>query len=263
MSFFPRAAAALVLAAASAAPADAARVRIAGLTHEQREARTRLAEGDRLMRVEQFARAIAEYESAERLDPLLVMAPYRIGRAKMALRDYDGAIEAYVRAQRSFTVLQSAGVEMKKALAAARDDEIRRVKEEMRDIDMQLQHLSPTSRAGRALHSRLRQLDGDLDAMENLRDSESPVAGERRMPPALLLATGSAYFRAGRLAEAERAYKAALESRGDLAEARNNLAVVYIETGRPALAAAEIAQAEKAGFKVHPELKRAVSNALN
>ena len=28
-------------------------------------------------------------------------------------------------------------------------------------------------------------------------------------------------------------------------------------------AAAEIAQAERAGFKVHPELKRAVSNALD
>jgi tetratricopeptide (TPR) repeat protein len=262
MSFFPRAAAvvAVVLAAANA---HAGKPRLAGLTYEQREARVRLAEGDRLLRAEEFARAIVEFEAAERLDPLLVMAPYRIGRAKMALRDYDGAIDAYLRAQRSFTVLQSAGAEIRKALAAGRDDEIRRVKEEMRDIDMQLQQLSPTSRGARALNTRLRQLDGDLDALENLRDSESPVQGPARMPPALLLATGSAFFRAGRLGEAEREYKAALESRRDLGEARNNLAVVYFETGRPAQAAAEIAQAEKAGFKVNPELKRAVSNALN
>ena len=263
MSFFLRVAAALLLALAVAGGAHAGKPRLIGLTYEQREARVHLAEGDHLMRAEEFARAIVQYQAAERLDPLLVMAPYRIGRAHMALRNYEAAIDAYVRAQRSFTFLQSAGAEIRKALAASRDDEIRRLKEDMRDIDMQLQHLAPTSRSGRALNTRLRQLDGDLDTLENLRDSESPVAGPRPMPPALLLATGSAYFRAGRLADAEREYRAALESGADLAEARNNLAVVYFETGRAAQAAAEIARAEKSGFKVNPELKRAVSNALN
>ena len=109
----------------------------------------------------------------------------------------------------------------------------------------------------------MRQMDAELDALENMRESESGRDRSERMPPSLFLALGSAYFRAGRLSDAEREYKLALAARADLAEARNNLAVVYFETGRAALAADEIRQAEKSGFKVHPELKRAVSNALN
>lgn len=260
-----RAAAAVALVALCAPGAHAARARIAGLTYDQRQARVHLADGDRLMRAESFAAAIERYAEAERLDPLLVMAPYGIGRARMALRDYDSAVDAYLRAQRAFTALQAASVETRKALALARDDEILRLKESMRDAETELRLVSPTSRAARAINVRMRQMDGELDALENLRDSESPAvgAGAGRMPPALLLALGSAYFRAGRLADAEREYKAALAGRADLAEARNNLAVVYFETGRPAEAADEIRRAEKAGFKVHPELKRAVSNALN
>ena len=264
MSFFPRIATAVVLFAAGAAGADAARVRVAGLTYEQREARVHLAEGDRLMRGEQFERAIAEYQSAERLDPLLVRAPYGIGRARMALRQYGAAVEAYLRAQRAFHALQAASVETRKALASARDDDILRLKDSIRDAETTARMVAPTSRAGREIANNLRQMDAELDQLENLRDSDSAGrGGAAHVPPALFLALGSAYFRAGRLADAEREYKLALGARADLAEARNNLAVVYFETGRPAQAAAEIAQAEKAGFKVHPELKRAVSNALN
>ena len=83
------------------------------------------------------------------------------------------------------------------------------------------------------------------------------------MPPSLSLALGSAYFRAGRLADAEREYKAAIAVDARLGEARNNLAVVYFETGRPSDAMREIELAEKAGYRVHPQLKLAVSKTLN
>jgi len=263
--FFLRPAAFVVLLAASAATVDAGRANVLGLTHEQRQARVHAAEGDRHMRAEAFARAIEEYGAAERLDRLLVRAPYGIGRAHMALRQYDAAVEAYLRAQRAFRSLQEASVETRKALAAARDDEILRLKDSIRDAETTARLVAPTSRAGRDIANQMRQMDAELDALENLRDSEPRGRGDgtARMPPALFLALGSAYFRAGRLADAEREYKLALAARADLAEARNNLAVVYFETGRAAEAADEIRQAEKAGFKVHPELKRAVSNALN
>ena len=264
MSFFVLRATAVAVLAASAAPLEAGRAHVPGLSHEQRQARVHIAEADRHMRAEAFARAITEYEAAERLDPLLVRAPYGIGRARMALRQYDAAVEAYLRAQRAFHALQAASVETRKALASARDDEILRLKDSIRDAETTARLVAPTSRAGREIANKMRQMDAELDQLENLRDSDSAGGrGGAHMPPALFLALGSAYFRAGRLADAEREYKLALGSRADLAEARNNLAVVYFETGRPAQAAAEIAQAEKAGFKVHPELKRAVSNALN
>ncbi len=46
------------------------------------------------------------------------------------------------------------------------------------------------------------------------------------------LALGSAYFRAERFADAEREYKAAIAADSKAGEAHNNLAVVYLQTGR-------------------------------
>jgi len=47
-----------------------------------------------------------------------------------------------------------------------------------------------------------------------------------------------------------------------LGEAHNNLAVVYLTTGRPKDAAAELDAAERAGYKVNPQLKEDVRAAL-
>ena len=69
------------------------------------------------------------------------------------------------------------------------------------------------------------------------------------------LALGSAYFRSDALPDAEREYRAAIEVDPKLGEAHNNLAVVYMQTGRHAEADAEIKVAEKAGFRVNPQLK--------
>jgi Flp pilus assembly protein TadD len=59
----------------------------------------------------------------------------------------------------------------------------------------------------------------------------------------------------GRLDDAEREYKAAVTSDGRLGEAHSNLAVVYLEQGRIADAERSVAAAEKAGFRVNPQLK--------
>ena len=63
-----------------------------------------------------------------------------------------------------------------------------------------------------------------------------PVDAVRTPPPGLIFALGSAYFRSGRIADAEREYRAALDADPKLGEARVNLAVVLLMTGRPAAA---------------------------
>jgi tetratricopeptide (TPR) repeat protein len=253
---------AAVLFLAFALPAAAARKPALGLTLEQREARDRLKEGDRLMKDEAFLEAIAAYEEAERLDPLLMLAPYGIGRARMSLRDYPAAIDAFLRAEAAFVNLQQAGADIRRTMGEARDDRMRIVSDAMREIESQLSSVNPTSRLARRLNERLRALDVEYDALEQQK-AQATVGGGGRMPPSLSLALGSAYFRAGRLADAEREYKAALAADPKLGEARNNLAVVYFETGRPSEAMHEIELAEKAGFHVHPQLKQAVSRTLN
>ena len=59
------------------------------------------------------------------------------------------------------------------------------------------------------------------------------------VPAWVSLSLGSAYFRSGRLADAEREYKATIEADRKSGEAYSNLAVVYLKTGR-------IAEAEDA-----------------
>jgi Flp pilus assembly protein TadD len=69
------------------------------------------------------------------------------------------------------------------------------------------------------------------------------------------MALGAAYQRAGRLQEAEREYKAALDANAASGETHNNLAVLYLTLGRYDEAEAAVKAAEKTGFRVAEELK--------
>jgi tetratricopeptide (TPR) repeat protein len=73
-------------------------------------------------------------------------------------------------------------------------------------------------------------------------------------------ADGSAWFRAGSLEEAERWYEEALEANPRLGEAHSNLAVVCLRTDRIEEAWNHVKAAEKAGFRVHPQLKKDVES---
>jgi Flp pilus assembly protein TadD len=72
------------------------------------------------------------------------------------------------------------------------------------------------------------------------------------------LSLGSAYFRSGKLADAETEYKAAISADARSGEAHSNLAVVYLETERFAEALNAINNAKKIGFRVNPELEKAI-----
>jgi Flp pilus assembly protein TadD len=82
------------------------------------------------------------------------------------------------------------------------------------------------------------------------------------LPPGLSLALGSAYFRTGRLEDAEREYRAAIVAAPTLGEPHSNLAVVLLLTGRPDEAKDQLALAEKSGFKPPPGLRADIEKAL-
>ena len=75
-----------------------------------------------------------------------------------------------------------------------------------------------------------------------------------------MLALGSAYFRQEKLADAEIEWKAAVEANRKLGQAYNNLAVVYMMTGRKTEAEEAVRAAEHAGFSVNPGLKNDIRN---
>ena len=69
---------------------------------------------------------------------------------------------------------------------------------------------------------------------------------------------GTFYAQRGTTAEAETEYKAAINADSRSGEAHNNLAVVYLETERFTEALNAITNAKKTGFKVNPELEKAI-----
>jgi Tfp pilus assembly protein PilF len=75
-------------------------------------------------------------------------------------------------------------------------------------------------------------------------------------PHWLSLALGSAHFRNQDFRRAEEAYRAAVEVKPDLGEAHQNLAVVYMVTGRLDQAEREVELAEEAGLRVPSGLRK-------
>ena len=94
----------------------------------------------------------------------------------------------------------------------------------------------------------------ELAQLEALRGrSREPAGG---MPPFILTALGSAYFRTGAFVDAEREWRQAAAVDPNIGEIHNNLAVLCMITGRFDEAEREIQLAEKAGFRVSEALKQ-------
>jgi Flp pilus assembly protein TadD len=107
----------------------------------------------------------------------------------------------------------------------------------------------------------VQQLDVQINTLKEAR-ARRTTTGDEPTPAWLSLALGSAYFRSDKYADAEREYTNAIDVNPKFGEAHSNLAVLYLMSGRPKEAQTEIDAAEKAGFKVNPQLKADVKNAL-
>jgi len=194
------------------------------------------------MASERWAEAVIELKEAIEANPMLTVAHYDLGQCFMALKRYPDAIKAYLGARDAFMALTI--LEQKDRLAAdqERDDQIR----EMRQLLTRLRQNASYAATMVRIEDQIR----DLEAV-----GKKGLERQVEAPAEFSLALGSAYYRAGALDDAEREYSAAIRARPSFGEAHNNLAVVYMLTGRLDEAKSEIGLAEKGGFKVSSELK--------
>jgi tetratricopeptide (TPR) repeat protein len=214
--------------------------------HSRREAIALYRNGQQLFSSEKFERAAEEFTKATQKDPLFTLAYYQAGQSYMNLKRYASAIHAFTRCIESTRTLYNLAQTNRFAVDKQRDDEIR----EMRETVNKLQQSGHPLLALRAEQHLL-----DLDKQRS-------SLGNGYHPPAeVLLSLGSAHFRSGDRDAAEIEWKAALEVNPKLGEASNNLAVVYLESGRYAEAKAAITTAEKSGFRVNPQLKEDLKKA--
>jgi tetratricopeptide (TPR) repeat protein len=211
--------------------------------------------GQDAFRNEHLDVAEKEFQAAAKLDPTLELAPYGLGQVYMALKQYRPAIAAYEKCRE---VIRA------NAVVVAGDEIVyqRRIDEQIKALEDEQRLYSQPGRTANspASQQNIRTIEMRIRAMKDAKH-RTTGGGPEPTPAWLSLALGSAYFRTDALPDAEREYRAAIEVDPKLGEAHNNLAVVYMMTSRYPQAEAEIAAAEKAGFKVNPQLKEDIKKA--
>jgi tetratricopeptide (TPR) repeat protein len=206
-----------------------------------------------------FAAAIREFEAALQIYPEYADALYGLGKARMALKDYAAAARALERARDSYSRSGTQDAEYRLLANRAKEDQIRLLRQRLADLENASGSSSGPGALGTTemlnLKQQIRDLQGDRDA--------GPSTGQPRpIPPFISLTLGSAYFRLDRLADAERLFREAIAGEPKFGEAHSNLALVCLLTGRAQEAQTHVRIAEEAKFKVHPELKRQIREAL-
>ena len=197
---------------------------------------------------EKFAEAETEFRLAVKLDPLLVAAHHGLGQTMMATRRYPEAVTAFLAAREAFARGQVLAASDEMSTQRRLDEQIKALQDDVSAARRQ----SSGSNAS-AIQSAILRNEDQIKTLQSMRKrgGEGPLP----TPHWLSFALGSAYFRAGDLANAEKEYRAALAEKPDLGEGHLNLAVVLMLTGRLDDADREVALAEKAGLKVPQGLK--------
>jgi tetratricopeptide (TPR) repeat protein len=213
---------------------------------QRNEAVASYRKGEDAMRREAFEQAVSDFRTATRLDPMFAMAFYGLGQAHMSLRQYPEAVGAYEGCRDVFSRLGSLDADERSLIERAREDELR----ELRDS---LQRVNAGKMKGGSPIGLQVQLEDRIRVLESSRQRGNEKNGG--VPAEVFLALGSARFRAGQLPEAQSDYEKAVAENPDLGAAHNNLAVLYMLSGRFDEARQAVKKAEKAGVKVSPQFK--------
>jgi tetratricopeptide (TPR) repeat protein len=221
---------------------------------DRNKARAQNRLGWEYMKAEQFDSAVNAFRSAVEIDPTFEMPWYGLGRAHLALKQFASATSALERCRDLYQ--QQAGRQFTNQQEAQRfrHDRITEIDEMIRQVQsgpMTLQR-----------QDQLRQLQDQKRQLQEIINRGNGVTIASTVPAWVSLSLGSAYFRSGKLQDAEREFKAAAEADRRSGEALSNLAVVYLETDRLPLALGAIEAAKKTGFKVNPELEKAIRSKV-
>lgn len=219
----------------------------AQVSPERERARPHYRTGWEYMRIEAWADAAKSFQQAIDTDSKFEDAYYSLGRARMHLKRYAEAIEAYVTSRDLYRAYAGRMFTNQHEVQRYRQDRITELDQILRELRSGPQTMQ--------IQERIRQVEDLRRQTQQDMQRGASYSIENTVPVFVSLALGSAYFRSGKLADAEREYMAAIAADPKAGEAHSNLAVVYLETGRFDDAEKSVKSAEKAGFRVHPQLK--------
>ncbi len=217
----------------------------------QRQALDHYQKGQGAMGSERLEEAVREFKAAVGLDPLLTLAHFRLGQAHMGLRDYPEAERAFLACRDAYEKIASLQFSNRAEMERRRDQELDQLDNQLALIQSgQIKNSNP---------SLPLQLQQRIDELQ--RDRRKGASGASGVPAELLVSLGSAYFRQGKVAEAEKQWKAAADANPRIGEAHNNLAALYLMSSQLDDAEKEVKLAEKAGYPVNPRLKEDIKKA--
>jgi tetratricopeptide (TPR) repeat protein len=206
------------------------------------------------MRNEAWPDAAKSFQQAIETDREFEDAYYGLGLAQMRMKKYAEAIAAYLKCRDLYRA--QAGKKFTNTQDAQRYRQDR-----LTEIDEQIR-MTQTGPQSLTSQDRVRQLQDQRRQIQDFISRSGNVSIENSVPAFVSVALGSAYFRTAQFADAEREYKAAIAADPGKGEAYSNLAVVYLQTGRYKEADDAVKAAEKAGYKVHPQLKQDIKAKL-
>lgn len=219
-----------------------------GLDRSARErAMPHYRSGWALMRAEAWPDATRAFQQAIEIDLQFELAYYGLGQAHMAQKQYVQATAAYLRCRDLYRAQSGQRFTNAQEAQRYRQDRLTELDQFIADLQSGPQTMSNQERLRQAQDLRQRLWDSIQRGHEMTIDNTVPAF--------VSVALGSAYFRSEKFEAAEREYKTAIEADAGSGEAHNNLAVVYLLTGRAEQAEKEVKAAEKAGLKVQPALK--------
>ncbi len=204
------------------------------------------------MRAEAWPEAAQAFDRAIEIDPGFEMAYYGLGRALMPQKKFVNAISAYGKCRDLYIAETGRQFTNQHEAQRYRSDQMVELDDVIRSYQQGPQTMQ-TAQVLRGLQERRNQLQQTMQRGANFSVMSTPV------PAFVSLALGSAFFRAGRLLDAEREYKATIAADPKTGEAYSNLAVVYLQTERFDEAEKAVKSAEKTGFKVNPMLKEDIA----
>jgi tetratricopeptide (TPR) repeat protein len=209
----------------------------------RREAFQHYRTGQEFLSAEQWDKAAEEFTQATKNDPLFTDAYYGLGQAHMGARRFASAAQAFQATIESAQKIHQLRERDRVTADRQIDDQLRAVRESLRAVQQ--------STAG-GVQAQMRQLEARARELERSKSS----LGQPFEPPAeVLLSLGSAHFRNDDRASAEKFWAEAVRVNSRLGEAWNNLAVIYLTSGRKKEAEDAVKNAERTGFRVNPRLK--------
>ena len=198
--------------------------------------------GQEFLQSEFFDKAVNEFHNAIRNDRLFTDAHYGLGQAYMGLRRYASAIQAYERCLDAARTIFSMREQDRARTDQLITDQLRALREAL-------------AQAGRMASGQRNAILGIESRIRELERSKSGLVNRYEPPAQVLFALGSAYYRQGDAITARERWELAVKVDPKLGEAWNNLAVVYMQSGRRGEAEDAVRNAERNGFRVNPQLK--------